>query len=325
MAIDGGGIRGIIPALILQRLEGMLQQPLAEQLHLVAGSSTGAVLALGLVTPSVGGRPLYSGADLVHLYRNCGKRIFSGTNPFFDTLGQLFRAKYDGCELDKVLYDYFGEISLKDTLTTVLVPSFETSVYSSWLFNSAKTKAGVHNNFYLRDVARASCAAPTYFPPAYVYPADDSEVSYSFVDGGMTANNPAMCALVEAQHMWPDAKHYQVISIGTGQVSQRLPYEDCAGLTMLGWAPKVIDMLMTSASETVDFQLKQLAVSQPERYSYLRIQVDLDGIDPAMDNAEEDHIESLTRLTQHYIQTHPDILLQAASLIRANVSIANKH
>ncbi|MEO1088356.1 MAG: patatin-like phospholipase family protein, partial [Acidobacteriota bacterium] len=79
LAIDGGGIRGLIPALVLEAMEEKTGRPVSEIFDLVAGTSTGGILALGLVRPGDGGGPAYSAADLAELYERRGGQIFTSS------------------------------------------------------------------------------------------------------------------------------------------------------------------------------------------------------------------------------------------------------
>jgi len=77
LSIDGGGIRGIIPALVLARIEQLTNRPIAQLFDLVAGTSTGGILALGLTIPKFPGRPLYRAKEFVSMFEHEGPRIFS--------------------------------------------------------------------------------------------------------------------------------------------------------------------------------------------------------------------------------------------------------
>lgn len=76
LSLDGGGIRGIIPAMVLAEIEKRTRKPVSELFDLIAGTSTGGLLALGLTKPGPGGGPEYTAADMVRLYENCGREIF---------------------------------------------------------------------------------------------------------------------------------------------------------------------------------------------------------------------------------------------------------
>ncbi len=124
LSIDGGGIRGIIPAVILGELERKTGKAASSLFDLIAGTSTGGILALGLVKPNQDGSPHYSAMDLVGLYESNGSRIFSRSLLHrVLALGRFSKAKYSTTGLEKVLQEYFGETMLSEALTGLVVPS----------------------------------------------------------------------------------------------------------------------------------------------------------------------------------------------------------
>ena len=160
---------------------------------------------------------------------------------------------------------------------------------------------GPGRDFYVRDVARASSAAPTYFEPANVV-AFDSKV-YPLIDGGVFANNPAMCACVEAFGFNPKLQvtDLQVLSLGTGTADKPYHYSEARNWGKLEWALPVLDILMSGAAETVDYQLKTLFTSAGCADQYVRLQLDLGqfpDVDGAMDNASEKNMRALERAGQ---------------------------
>jgi patatin-like phospholipase/acyl hydrolase len=125
LSVDGGGIRGIIPALVLADIERRTESRIASLFDLVAGTSTGGIIALGLTKPTGAGRPAYTAAEIAELYSNKGKTIFSNTilHQLSSACG-LLDEKYPSAGLEQVLHDYFGEARLRDALTDVFVPAY---------------------------------------------------------------------------------------------------------------------------------------------------------------------------------------------------------
>jgi patatin-like phospholipase/acyl hydrolase len=155
---------------------------------------------------------------------------------------------------------------------------------------------GPGRDFFVRDVARATSAASTYFEPANDV-ALDLKV-YPLIDGGVFANNPAMCACVEVFGLNPNLKvtDLQLLSVGTGTADKPYHYSEAKNWGKLEWVLPVLDILMSGASETVDYQLKTLFTSAGCPSQYLRLQVDLakfPDVDSAMDNASEKNMRAL--------------------------------
>jgi uncharacterized protein len=237
LSIDGGGIRRIIPAMVLSEIEEQTGRQIAEMFDLIAGTSTGGILALGLTLPSDGGRPRYTAKDLIGLYEKEGSRIFpQSVWHRIRSAGGVSEEKYPSEGVERVLQKYFAEARLKDALTRVFVTSYEIQLRAPFFFRSEKAKNEADYDFPMRQVARATSAAPTYFEPAKVEAEEDPVDYYALVDGGVFANNPAMCAYVEARNIleaqgldFPAETDLLVVSLGTGQLTDHLRYDEAAG------------------------------------------------------------------------------------------------
>lgn len=314
LSIDGGGIRGIIPGQVLIALEKKLQQKdptkprLADWFDLIAGTSTGGILTCLYLCPDKNtGRAKFSAEEAVDLYLQNGDNIFDvGFFKSIESLGGVADEKYSAATLEKVLKSYLGDLKLSELLKPCLITSYDITRRKAQFFNSADVaKNGPGWDFYLRDVARATSAAPTYFEPANIT-AMDNKV-YPLVDGGVFANNPTMCACVEAFNLNPKLKvtDLKVLSLGTGEANQSYHYSEAKNWGKLGWVLPVLDIMMSGVSETVDFQLKMLFNSASCPAQYLRLQLDLDDfddVDGAMDNASEDNMRALERAGQTLAQ-----------------------
>lgn len=312
LSIDGGGIRGIIPGQVLVALEQKLQQiknnpnlRLADVFDLIAGTSTGGILTCLYLCPDLNtGRPRFTAQDAVNLYLQNGDDIFDVS--FFKTIssaGGLTDEKYSADALEKVLKNYLGDLKLSQLLKPCLITAYDLNRRKAHFFNQADTDGGsdLTADYLVRDVARATSAAPTYFEPANIRAFDRSV--YPLVDGGTFANNPAMCACVEAfgynaSLKVPDLK---VLSLGTGTVDKPYHYSEAKNWGKLGWVGPVLDIMFSGVSDTVDYQLKMLFHSAGVPAQYLRLQVDLQQhaeVDSAMDNASEKNMRALEKAGQ---------------------------
>ena len=166
LAIDGGGIRGIIPATLLAHIESTTRRPIAQLFDLIAGTSTGGILALGLTIPRTVGEPLYSAQRFVEMYEREGPKIF--TRSLWRRIvacNNLTEEKYSAAGLEAVLERYFGDSRLADATTDVLVTSYEIAHSFPFFFKSSNARLRPDYDFPAREVARATSAAPTYFEP----------------------------------------------------------------------------------------------------------------------------------------------------------------
>jgi patatin-like phospholipase/acyl hydrolase len=315
LSLDGGGIRGVIPAVVLTELEARLKRPIAEAFDLIAGSSTGGILALGLTKPGAGGKPALKAADLVDLYAEHGRRIFSRSIWHrVRAVGIALEEKFPAKDLEEVLNEYLGETRLKDAVTDVLVTAYEIELRTPWFFSShdAKQKPEEYD-FPMTAVARATSAAPTYFEPAKFETSGVPDY-WALIDGGVFANNPAMCAVAEAFDTY-SADELLVVSLGTGAQTRRLPYDEAKNWGLLGWARPILDVVFDGVSDTVDHQVRQVCRSTEEVQRYFRFQPRLDIGKDDLDDASATNIHALKLQATQMVNDRSDELDGLAKLL----------
>jgi patatin-like phospholipase/acyl hydrolase len=188
LSVDGGGIRGIIPAVILAAMRERIGHDLHQVVDLISGTSTGGIIALGIGTGAKNGRP-YQPAELVEMYVANGPAIFR--KRWCTRARELVGPKYSPDALEKVLGAFFGETELRSALTPLLVSSYDLQSQKPFFFKSHKIGADLNWNWPVRLVVRATSAAPTFFPPLRLKGKDGE---YVLIDGGVFVNNPAMAA-----------------------------------------------------------------------------------------------------------------------------------
>ncbi|MEM1177621.1 MAG: CBASS cGAMP-activated phospholipase [Acidobacteriota bacterium] len=286
LSIDGGGIRGLIPALVLEAIEEKTGRPTCSLFDLIAGTSTGGILALGLTRPAEAGGPMYSASALAELYELRGSEIFaSDTWRRLRSFDGLADEKYSAAGLERALDDYFGEVRLQDALAEVLITSYEIERRIPWFFKRHRALVHEDYDFLMKDVARCTSAAPTYFEPKRI---ETSETDYwALIDGGVYANNPAMCAYIEAKTLWPEDELI-LVSLGTGALTRRLPAEEAKNWGVAQWAQPILDIVFQGVSSTVDYQLGKLLDDH-----YHRFEVTLSEGSDDMDDASPDNLRLL--------------------------------
>jgi patatin-like phospholipase/acyl hydrolase len=303
LSIDGGGIRGIIPAMVLDQIEQKTGKRISELFHLIAGTSTGGILALGLTRKDGKGKAKFRASDLVGLYESEGKTIFPHTFwQKISTLGGLAGEKYPSEGIEGVLNEFFGESRLSEALTNLLVTSYEIERRDPFLFKSTRAKKDPDYNYLMRDVARATSAAPTYFEPAKIQSMKQRAAGggldyYALIDGGVFANNPAMCAFVEARTnntINPaNINDFLLVSLGTGQLTRRIPYDEAKDWGLAMWARPILNVVFDGVCDTVDYELKQLLPN--DRYYRFQISLEAMGKDD-MDDASGTNLHALRSL-----------------------------
>src|SRR4051794_26854596 len=164
LSIDGGGIRGLIPALVLAEIEQRTGRRVAELFDLVAGTSTGGILACALTRPGADGKPRYTAAELTELYITEGPKIFHHTLLHtVESAAGVFDEKYENSGLRHALDHYLGATMLGETLVPIFVTAYDIENRRAFFF-----RTGGEWDYRLADVALATSSAPTYFEPARV-------------------------------------------------------------------------------------------------------------------------------------------------------------
>jgi len=320
LSIDGGGIRGIIPAIVLRDIERRLRRaggkrPLAGIFDLIAGTSTGALIALGLALPrqaTAGAagrrtedgnrRAAMSSAAIVRLYERRGQEVFP-SHFYRRWTVQAVRHKYPPAGLERLLGETFGAATLKDALTNLLITSLDTEKMEPHCFKNRPDRPVWKDdlNFFMRDAARAATAAPTYFPPAHISPVPPNGKLYCLVDGGLFAGNPAMLAYHEATKIFPRDKNFLILSLGTGIVSTGYRYDEIHRWGYLEWVNPakgfpLAAMMLAGQSEAVTHRLSRMAGVR-----YVRLNASLAGASLQMDDARPQNVESLKAIAARLI------------------------
>ncbi len=292
LSIDGGGIRGLIPAVILKHIEEEVGRPVADCFDLIAGTSTGGVLAVALTRASGDGHtPRWSAEELAALYEREGPGIFDRS--LFQRIESgwgVADEKYPRENLESALDEYLGDARLKDALTEVLVTAYEMEQRFPFFFKRRKARENPEWDFPVKSVAYATSAAPTYFEPLKLETAGSAGY-YSLIDGGVYANNPALCAYVEARKHF-GASRVMLVSLGTGELTRALTYDDVKDWGLRQWIwphTPILSVMFDGMADTIDYQLEELL----EKDLYFRFQPKLDRAKDDMDNASEKNLRAL--------------------------------
>jgi patatin-like phospholipase/acyl hydrolase len=295
LSVDGGGIRGVIPAMVLADLEERTGKHTAELFDLIAGTSTGGIIALALTVPGPEGRPRWTANDLVDLYLTEGPRIFHHSiGKMLESGLGLLDEKYDAKPLEQALKTYLGDAMISEAVTDVLVTSYDLEHRKPFFFKTDKAKAAPQRDWAMHEAARATAAAPTYFEPEKLTGEDQT---FALCDGGVFAANPAMCAYAEARRRHPRAQ-ITLVSLGTGQLTKPLHYEDVKGWGLIEWARPLFDVVFDGVSDATEYELEQLL---PEA-DYTRFQIELVGASDSLDNASEPNLDGLQDLAGKLIR-----------------------
>ncbi|MEH2164058.1 MAG: patatin-like phospholipase family protein [Nostoc sp.] len=328
LAIDGGGIRGIIPTMILAEIERRTQKPIFSLFDLISGTSSGGILALGLTKPKLNldvpdspPTAQYSAEDLLQIYLEYGAEIFY--EPFWEkVLGQIedifVQPKYSSEGREEIIRQYFGDTSLENNLKEVFVTSYDIEQRIPIFFTNKLEKQQTESKkfrklcagFTLTDAALATTATPTYFAPYRVSSSHNPNGFYTLVDGGIIANNPANLAILEAQISRQESKQVLniedilLVSLGAGSLTSVYPYDEVKKWGLLQWANPLLNIVLDGGSEVVAGELERLFESSNKgnKSSYYRFQTFLKSELEAIDNAKLENLRQLQLLGNILIQ-----------------------
>lgn len=295
LSIDGGGIRGLIPAQILQHLEDQLLISFAQKIHIaeyfdiIAGTSTGGIIALGLTDKKNG--EFQDAKEVVKLYQTHGSTIFpSASVEWLRNIVTYFKPTHDVGPLEALLEERFGDSYFKNLSTQVLITAYEMHGNTPFIFDSHDEK---YADFLTKSVGRATSAAPTFLKPALTTVGKER---YGFLDGGIFANNPTLLAVQNAQKRFPKAKHFQVISLGTGEEAPDNLFDKLENSGQIAWAGPLISFMMSSNCKLVEesvLSIKSTCESMGGKFDYVRIQPALSKEQSTMDNSKTTNVDAL--------------------------------
>ncbi len=336
LSIDGGGIRGVIPCTILAFIESQIGS-LSSTFDLIAGTSTGGIISLGLATENPETYEPFSAEEMLGLYKENGEIIF-GKRPdnlwtkllSKTALKDLVQKPYTSEGIEGVLAKYFGEKRLKDCKTDVFITSHDLTSNRPFYFTSRVGRKKEEENYLLREAARATSAAPTYFEPIFTKFKEDDDLA--LIDGGVLANNPAVLAYSEGKEIFknktsgeklfePDVAPsdsdfpFYMLSLGTGHIQKTISGKDAQQWGTLQWVqPLLTDIFMQSVSESTHYTMQHLLPHYTDGTPrYQRIELNIPEELGQMDNPK--NIDALVKIAKEYINTHQKELLNICDLL----------
>ncbi|WMV17157.1 hypothetical protein MTR67_010542 [Solanum verrucosum] len=302
LTIDGGGIRGIIPGVILAYLESQLQEldgenaRIADYFDVIAGTSTGGLVTAMLAAPNKDKRPLYAAKDITPFYIEHSPKIFPQISGLFAGAINLTKMingpKYDGKYLHALIKRLLGGTRLHDTLTAVVIPTFDIKTLQPVIFSSYETQD-----------------------------AQNKDREFNLIDGGVAANNPTLIAIGEVtkqtlmKHgdLFPikpmDYGRFLVISLGTGNAKNEEKYNAkmAAKWGLLSWlthdnSTPIIEAFNQASADMVDYHNFVVFKALHSDDKYLRIQDDtLTGNLASVDISTKENLEGLIKVGEELL------------------------
>ncbi len=320
LSIDGGGIRGIIPITVLLALQRELARfdiddPLHTCFDLIAGTSTGGLISLGLAAPAEpagtdpeSGRssPLLPAMTLEYilsLYEQRSKEIFSkGSLGQLRSLGQMFLEKYDEESLVRLLQEVFGTLSMSDAMVPLAITSYECLHGEPFLFTSYDPAP-----YLMWEVGRATTAAPSYFPPAFINSPRTGK-KLCFIDGGVAANNPALYGYLEARRLYPEAEQFSIFSIGTAGSRFSLPLQGLQRMGLIDWISPSKGVPLFHVYTSGQYHTAERVLNTLPDVQYYRIAGNTGDRSIPMDDVSSSNIMKLKRVANYICETHLEVI-----------------
>lgn len=327
LSIDGGGIRGVFPAMFLANLEAQLKAEgktnwqIFQNFDLICGTSTGGIIAIALAL----GIPAQ---EIYDLYIENAGVIFGNKRKWYK---QLFYSSHPREKLEELIREKFNATQngkdpiLKDCKTNICIPVFDL------LEGKPSVMKKDHHPRFTRDyhipaykAALATAAAPVYFDPYSSEYTDLNGITKPFknkVDGGVFANNPTLLGIIESEvALYQKRENLRVLSLGTGYQK----FSDGADRKKWGityWInhkrKRIIDLFMQAQSQQVEnlVQLLQIGIDKENKdnpnFVYHRINVELDNsLNLEMDETNKEKLKSLAQKATYQFHDYATELIR---------------
>ncbi|MDF5716596.1 MAG: patatin-like phospholipase family protein [Rhizonema sp. NSF051] len=337
LSLDGGGIRGLITAVWLDRLEKELGKPIKDHFNLIAGTSTGSILACGI---SLG----IPASQLVNIYKHRGEEIFPQLDSLRRTIKFIKHLPTQGLDqqlycdqgLKKVLQEEFqrakipekyiskisppenenakgGDLFFKDIRylngneLTTLVTSYDTLNRKAVIFDSREDN---YNEIPMWEICKASSSAPMFFPAHIMEMKNGNAEPYTIplIDGGVIASNPTACAIAEGMKATKNLKltiedfvpieDFVVVSLGTGDSNRSISIKQAKNWGIYKWSYHITNVLFDGVSQAMD----HIATSMLPRETYFRFQAKLEK--DSLDDVSPENLNALQAFANCYFDTY---------------------
>tara|TARA_Y100000310_G_scaffold26996_1_gene25698 strand:+ start:2974 stop:3939 length:966 start_codon:yes stop_codon:yes gene_type:complete len=296
ISVDGGGIKGIVAATILQAIQNKLPRPIHEYVDCFAGTSTGGLITCGLTIPDKQSKAQYSTDDIVKVYQTLGPKVFSSS--FWHkvkTLWGLIGPKFPLDGLEEVAEYLYGNTKLKEALTQVIITTYDLATRQPIIFDSLDPKL---NKISMKDLTMGTSSVPTAFPSV-------KSGKYNLIDGGIFAVSPALSALAMCKKKYPD-EPFLVVSIGNGDYNELLPHKKTKGWGLLQWASAAIDVVIDGICDSIDLQTRIFSTFGGGKY--YRLQFKIPEELNAMDDPSKEKVADLRAKALQWVEDNDKIL-----------------
>ncbi|KAI9292394.1 FabD/lysophospholipase-like protein [Neoconidiobolus thromboides FSU 785] len=303
--------------MVLNYIEKKTKKPISSLFDIITGTSTGALLGVVLNIPNEKGSkvPKYNTDDALNLYMKECPALFQ-TNLMINlkNLWGLRSARYSSTSKRDLINRYCQDLRINDCLSDIIIPAFDIREGKPYFFKSKNAEYHDKYNYKLADVLDATSAAPTYFKPCKVSNQDESEErGYRlFVDGALTANCPALCALIDSIKMYGRVPNdIFILSLGCGDADIGVDDTTASNWGALNWAPYFPSALINGSMDTVSYQIDDL-LNDP---NYYRFQVRIPSKNANIDDASAKNLAWLKDCGMKFVNDNTSKLDEVCNIL----------
>lgn len=322
ISIDGGGVRGLVPTVMIDAIEKSIGKPITQIGDVFTGTSAGSIVVGLLNLPGTGDKPMFTGEKALELSTQIIKEIFhNSAKRKIRTLGGLAGSKFSAKPLEKYLHQFAGDIRIGESLKPIVITSVDITTNKPYVFSTYNAQENPElNNIPAWMAIRSSTAAPTYFKPLGIETSDGNQ--YRLVDGGLVANNPEMLGLFHATALYPDHKKFVVISLATGKpaIKRKISIKGNNAGSLFQMLKPTIEGSLDSQADLSSDMMKMLSKGKNMSVEYHRIEVEVPKACAALDNASDKNLACLKKVATERIK-QPDF----QNMVKALKSIAHRN
>ncbi|MBP1182180.1 patatin-like phospholipase family protein [Methylobacterium sp. PvR107] len=329
LTIDGGGVRGIVPALVLSEIYRRIKKidpenirGLHEYFDLVVGTSAGAIVASAITTPNGpdSNEAVMHPDHVVDFFREHVRSIFPRTlfQKIRDVLN-IIDEKYDHGYLDEILKRTLRTATIGEALTNVVYTAYDIETRKPVFMTNIDDEKNTTSRMLVKDVVRASTAAPTYFAPARILH-DDQKSYRTLIDGGVFMNDPALAGLHFSNTLGYPLEDLTIISLGTGRESRPYMYHEVKNWGFVNWvSPRrgvpLLSILSSGQAESTYMMLNQTLNRPGGTRRYIKIDGQLAIGNDDLDDSSEENMAELEVFARMLVDRHDSQIDEIANLL----------
>lgn len=297
LSIDGGGIKGIIPACFLKEFVKETGKEINEYFDHVVGTSAGSIIASALLIPNAEGGAKYSASDVCSIFLDAKDWCQTSEEHKLESHDGLVAPKYETNNIYNVVKEIATDSKLSETLKPLSVLSYSLNNSAPHIWSTYSAKNDPNKDFYVKDAVEASIAYPTAFAPKKTV-GPDGKIYYD-VDGGVYAKNPALFTVTDflKHNNSFSASDLQILSLGTGKEKTSNIMDKMSGYGEVDWKTKqhlFLSLVLQATSSASEIEASEIFPH------YHRLNPDLPASLSNMCNESSDNKEALLKLSEDY-------------------------